>query len=198
MKKLTLLLFSLLALGLAFQSCSNNTKTYAEKQADEENAIKDFIKTKNIKVISSDKFLKDTTTAENEYAFFSNEGIYLHVDKKGGALPKTNDIILTRFLEINVATGDSTLSNYYDNTSIDQFRYTKSSTSAYGQFFMEQSQKAYMLTAYGSAVPAGWLLPLLYVGDGAKIKVIVPSAQGHTTAQQYVTPYFYEIEYKIY
>ncbi|WP_321425943.1 DUF4827 domain-containing protein [uncultured Bacteroides sp.] len=198
MKKLTLLLFSLLVLGLAFQSCSNSTKTYAEKQADEEKAIKDFIKTKNIKVISSDEFLKDTTTAENEYAFFSNEGIYLHVDKKGGTLPKTNDVILTRFLEINIATGDSTLSNYYDNTSIDQFRYTKTSTSTYGQFFMEQSQKAYMLTAYGSAVPAGWLLPLLYVGDGAKIKVLVPSAQGHSTAQQYVTPYFYEIEYKIY
>lgn len=198
MKKLTLLLFSLLVLGLAFQSCNNSTKTYAEKQADEEKAIKDFIKTKNIKVISSDEFLKDTTTAENEYAFFSNEGIYLHVDKKGGTLPKTNDVILTRFLEIDVASGDSTLSNYYDNTSVDQFRYTKTSTSTYGQFFMEQSQKAYMLTSYGSAVPAGWLLPLLYVGDGAKIKVLVPSAQGHSTAQQYVTPYFYEIQYTIY
>lgn len=167
-------------------------------QADEEKAINDFIKTRNIKVISSDEFLKDTTTAENEYAFFSNEGIYLHVDKKGGQIPKTNDEILTRFLEIDVASGDSILSNYYDNTSVDQFRYTKTSSSAYGQFFMEQSQKAYMLSAYGGAVPAGWLLPLLYVGDGAKIKVLVPSAQGHSTAQQYVTPYFYEIEYKIY
>jgi hypothetical protein len=199
MKKLTLLLFSLLIVGFAFQSCSNSQKTYAEMQADETKAIKDFIQKNNIEVISTDKFLQqDSTTTGNQYVLFSDDGVYLHIDKKGGKMAKSNDVILTRFLEISVATGDSTLSNYYDNTSIDQFRYTKNSYSTYGQFFMEQSQKAYMLSAYGSAVPAGWLLPLLYVGDGSKIKVIVPSAKGHSTAQQYVTPYFYEIEYKIY
>ncbi len=197
MKKLTLLLFSLLMVGFAFQSCTESTKTYAEMQADETKAIKAFIQKNNIKVISTETFLKDTVTAENEYVKF-DDGIYLHIDNKGGKKTKSNDIILTRFLEIDIASGDSTLSNYYDNTSVDQFRYTKNSYTTYGQFFAEQSQTAYMLSAYGSAVPAGWLLPLQYVGDGAKVKVIVPSEKGHSTAQQYVTPYFYEIQYTIY
>jgi len=197
MKRLTLLLFSLLMLGFTIQSCSDSSKTYAEMQADEAKAIKAFIKTNNIKVISTDEFLTDTATAENEYVLF-DDGIYLHIDKKGGEIPKSNAVILTRFLEIDIASGDSTLSNYYDNTSIDQFRYTKTTYSTYGMFFQEQSQNAYMLSSYGSAVPAGWLLPLQYVGDGAKVKVIVPSEKGHSTAQQYVTPYFYEIQYTIY
>lgn len=198
MKKQTLLLFSLLIMGLAFQSCGEDTKTYAEMLSEETDAIKAFIKTNNIKVINTDEFLKDTTTADNEYVLFPESGVYLHIDKKGGKIPGNNAVLLTRFLEINVASGDSTLTNYYDNVSVDQFRYTKTSYTTYGQFFQEQSQTAYMLSAYGSAVPAGWLLPLQYVGDGAKIKVIVPSKQGHSTAQNYVTPYFYEIQYTIY
>ncbi len=198
MKKLTLLLFSLLLVGFAFQSCTNSGRTYAELQADEEKAIKNFIGKNNIEVINTDKFKEqDSTTTTNQYVLLS-DGVYMHVDKKGGSLAKNNDVILTRFLEENVATGDSTLSNYYDNTSVDQFTYKKTTTSSYGVFTLEQSQKAYMLSSYGSAVPEGWLIPLQYVGDGAKVKVIVPSGQGHSTAQQTVTPYFYEIEYKIY
>ncbi len=197
MKKLTLLLFSLLMTGLALQSC-DNSKTYAEMLADESKSINAYIKNHNINVISTDQFLKqDTTTAENEYVLFY-DGVYLHIDKKGGKIPENNAIMLTRFLEIDIASGDSILSNYYDNTSVDQFRYNVSGTSSYGLFFQDQNQKAYMLTSYGSAVPAGWLEPLKYVGDGAKIKVIVPSKKGHSIAQQYVTPYFYEIQYTIY
>ncbi|BEG99359.1 DUF4827 domain-containing protein [Bacteroides sedimenti] len=199
MKKQTLLLFSVLIMGCIFlQSCGKDTKTYAEMLADEANAVKDFVKKNDIKVITPSEFLKDTTTIDNEYVLFPESGIYLHIDKKGGKVPVSNDVILTRFNEISVASGDTTLSNYYDNTSVDQFRYTKNSYSTYGMFFQEQNQQAYMLSAYGSAVPAGWLMPLQYVGDGAKVKVIVPSKQGHSTAQNYVTPYFYEIQYTIY
>lgn len=195
MKKLTIQLLYLLMLSFVFQSCSQNSKTYAEMLADETSAIKSYIKKNNIKVITSEEFLKDTTTAENEYAYFSDSKIYIHIDKKGDGTFKSNEVILSRFLEVDIASGDTTLTNYYDNTSVDQFRYTKTTSATYGQFFLEQSQKAYMLSAYGSAVPSGWLMPLQYVGDGAKVKIIVPSDQGHSTAQQYVTPYFYEIEY---
>lgn len=204
MKKLTLQLFSLLAIGLAFQSC-NKTKTYAEMLSDEKDAISAYISKHNIKVISKDQFeSQKETTGANEYVAFPEDGTYMHIEEKGGKLAQNNDVILTRFLEVNVVANDTTLTNYYDNTSVDQFRYTRTDDSkgnilaTYGQFFQEQNQKAYMLSYYGSAVPSGWLKALRFVGDKAKVKIIVPSKLGHSTAQQNVTPYFYEIEYKIY
>lgn len=204
MKKLTLQLFSLLAIALALQSCSK-TKTYAEMLSDEKDAITTFIANNSIKVISKDQFeAQGKSTNKNEYVAFPEDGIYMHIEAKGGKFAENNDVILTRFLEKNIVTNDTTVTNYYDNTSVDQFRYTRTDDSkgnilaTYGQFFQEQNQKAWMLSYYGSAVPSGWLKALRYVGDNSKVKMIVPSKMGHKTAQQNVTPYFYEIQYTIY
>jgi hypothetical protein len=60
-----------------------------------------------------------------------------------------------------------------------------------------------MYYTYQSAtVPAGWLVPFNYINIGlpqseddevAKVRLIVPHSQGHTTASGNVTPYFYTI-----
>ena len=56
-----------------------------------------------------------------------------------------------------------------------------------------------------SAVPAGWLVPLSYINVGvpqnedeeiAKVRLIVPHTQGHASAVQAVTPYFYEVTFQ--
>lgn len=204
MKKLTLQLFCLLAIGLASQSCTD-TKTYAERLSDEKDAITAFIAKNKFSTISKEQFeSQGKKTNANEYIAFPEDGIYLHIDEAGDRLAQNNDVLLARFLEINVATGDTTLTNYYDNTSVDQFRYSRTDDSkgnilmTYGLFVQEQNQKAYMLSYYGSAVPSGWLKALRYVGHNSKVKLIVPSKMGHKTAQQNVTPYFYEIQYTIY
>lgn len=204
MKKLTLQLFALLAIGLSIQSCSN-TKTYAEQLADEKDAISTFITKNNIKVISKEQFTaQKNTTGKDEYVLFIEDGVYMHIDQKGGSSFQNNNTILTRFLEVSIAEGDTTLTNYYDNTSVDQFTYTRvldskgEVSTTYGQFFQDNNQKAYMLSSYGSKVPSGWLKALEYVGDDCKIKLIVPSKMGHSSALQYVKPFFYELQYKIY
>ena len=46
---------------------------------------------------------------------------------------------------------------------------------------------------YGTAIPSGWLIALPYLRNNAHVRLIVPSKMGHTTAQQYVNPYFYDI-----
>ena len=51
-----------------------------------------------------------------------------------------------------------------------------------------------MYMAYGSSVPAGWLVALTYVRDGAHVKLIVPSKMGHQNAQRQVYPYYYDIQ----
>lgn len=199
MKKLVLSLFAFLACGMAFQAC-DNTKTYAEMLEDEKKAIKEYIKDNNIKVIPQTEFYKnDSTTnlAENEYVQLAS-GVYMQIVDKGSSNPadtvKKNDKVLVRFEEYGIMSKDS-LSNLGLSDVVDEFTYTVTSTSIAGIF----TKSSYMYRAYGSAVPAGWLVALTYVRDMAHVKLIVPSKMGHSTAQQRVYPYVYDIrKFQIY
>lgn len=193
MKKLTFFLLSLLLFCVGFQAC-DDSKTYAEMLEEEEDAIKAYIRDNGIKVISQTEFhAQDSTTnvAENEYVQLSS-GVYMQIVDKGSTNPadtvKNNDEILVRFMEYSILDGDTILSNLDAPETVDAFRYTVSSSYVYGIF-----TDGYMLSYYGSSVPAGWLVPLTYIRSNAHVKLIVPSKQGHSTAMQYVYPYFYDI-----
>ncbi len=193
MKKLTLLLALLFGLGFAFQSC-DNTKTYAEMQEEEDDAIDAFLKEHNIKVISQMEFFdNDSTTdvAQNEYVHLSSD-VYMQIVDKGSDNPadtvKNNDLILVRFLEYNIQDGDTTLSNLENPSVVDEFKYTVTANSIAGLF-----TQGYMYASYGSQVPAGWLVPFPYIRDKAHVRLILPHKMGHSTAVQYVTPYYYDI-----
>ena len=87
-----------------------------------------------------------------------------------------------------------TLSNLDYAEVVDEFNYRVTSSSIAGQF-----TQGFMLSYYGTSVPAGWLVPLAYVRDGACVKLIVPSKMGHSSAMQSVYPYYYYIQkYQIY
>lgn len=208
MKKLTLLFLSLLAIGIIFQAC-DDTKTYAEMLDEEKDAVNAYINTNGIQVISLGDFEKDTVTdvARNEYVGLSN-GVYMQVVNRGALDAdtfKTNNLVLARFVEVDLLTKDTTLAsnvcNPYEIYNIypDGFRYTESGSTAYGQFLTEAGLGANMLNSYGTAVPSGWLVALKYVRSGAHVKLIVPSKMGHQIAQKSVYPYFYDIrEFSIY
>lgn len=197
MKKLTLFFLSLLACGLAFQAC-DNTKTYAEMLEDEKDAIKAFIRDSSITIISQTEFYRnDSTTKENEYVQLAS-GVYMNIVNKGSAnladTVKPNDQILVRFSEYSLMDKKATISNLGYAEVVDEFNYRVTSSSIAGQF-----TQGFMLSYYGPAVPAGWLVPLDYVRDGACVKLIVPSKMGHSSAMQSVYPYYYYIQkYQIY
>ena len=197
MKKLTLFFLSLLACGLAFQAC-DNTKTYAEMLEDEKDAKKAFIRDSSITVISQTEFYRnDSTTKENEYVQLAS-GVYMNIVNKGSAnladTVKPNDQILVRFSEYSLMDKKATISNLGYAEVVDEFNYRVTSSSIAGQF-----TQGFMLSYYGPAVPAGWLVPLDYVRDGACVKLIVPSKMGHSSAMQSVYPYYYYIQkYQIY
>lgn len=204
MKKLILLFFALLAIGHIFQACSD-TKTYAEMLEEEKDGVNAFIKKHNIKVISLSEFEDNNSTtdlAKNEYVSFSN-GVYMQIVDKGSKNEtdtfKTNNLIIVRFMEVDILKNDTTVAsnvnNPYEVLNIypDGFRYTESGTSIYGQFVSEAGLGANMLNNYGTSVPSGWLIPLKYVRDSASVRLIVPSKMGHQNAQQYVYPYYYDI-----
>lgn len=199
MKNLTLILFSLLFLGSMFQAC-DNTKTYAEMLEEENDAIKDFINERGIRVISQSEFYaKDSVTGENEYVQLAS-GVYMNIVKKGllddkGILTNPNDTIknnmevLVRFMEYSILDKDTTLSNLDVPQTVDVFRYKVTPSQIAGTF-----REGYMSSYYGPTVPAGWLVPLSYIRNYAHVKLIVPSKMGHQSAMQYVYPYFYDIQ----
>ena len=117
MKKLTLFFLSLLALSLGFQAC-DNSKTYAEMLEEEKDGINDFIKDRNIKVISQSEFYgQDSTTkckdrgdAVDEYVQLTS-GVYMQIVDKGSEnkadTVKSNDQVLVRFMEYSILDKDT-------------------------------------------------------------------------------------------
>lgn len=196
MKKLLLLFFILLAVGFSFQAC-DDTKTYAEMLEEEDDAIADFINKEGIKVISQTEFFDNdsvTDVEKNEFVQLSS-GVYMQIVDKGSDNPadtvRNNDVILVRFMEYSLLDEDTTCSNLSYPYYVDEFKYTVTSSSIAGIF-----TSGIFLATYGStntAVPAGWLVPLEYVRDGAHVRLIVPSEMGHNPAMQYVYPYYYDI-----
>lgn len=194
MKKLTFFFLALLAFGLGFQAC-DNTKTYAEMLEEEEDGIKGFIKDSSIVVISQSQFYAQdsmTNVAKNEYVQLAS-GVYMQIVDKGSEnkadTMKNGDRILVRFSEFDILTKKHTMSNLNSAETVDAFRYSVSSSSIAGIF-----EAGSYMSYYGSAVPAGWLVPLIYVRDGARVKLIVPSKMGQSQAMQSVLPNFYYIQ----
>jgi hypothetical protein len=193
MKKIISLLLLLLTCGMAFQAC-NDTKTYAEMLEDEKYAINKFIEKNKIKVITAGEFEKQGNTTDpekNEYVQFSN-GVYMQIVDPGKVEAdsiKTRDVITVRFVEYDLLTEDTTYANYTYPQMLDVFDYTIVGTTVYGQFRQGLLSQAYDTTQ----VPEGWLVPLRFVKDGARVKLIVPSKVGHSSAMQYVYPFYYDL-----
>ena len=75
------------------------------------------------------------------------------------------------------------------------FSYVQNASTVYG-IVLSGSLEYDLLwvnQGYGSAIPSVWLIALPYLRNNAHVRLIVPSKMGHTTAQQYVNPYFYDI-----
>ena len=226
MKKHTAsLLLLLTAFVFLFQACSDD-ETYADKRKRENKQISSFLSTGvqvkstdsdeyllyipgNIKVISEGDFEKNgftTNVDNNEYVLFENKGVYMQIVEKGTGKPiASGDTkqVLARFTEFNIAADSIQASNQNNDyeTIPDRFVLTNTSGTFSGTF-----TSGAMYTTYSSAaVPAGWLIPFTYINLGrivdensklAKVRLIVPSTQGHANASSNVYPCFYEITFE--
>lgn len=191
-------------LAVVLYSC-DDYETYAEQKEKEKNHINDFIKDQGINVISKATFEANgqtTDTAKNEFVLFEDKGVYMQIVRKGVGEPMADgdrEEVLSRYLEYNIADGDTISGNLYAFTP-DKFTCERK-----GDTFSASFTQGYMYGIYGSAVPKGWLLPLSYVSisripdaegfQGAKVRLIVPHSEGTSTAAQYVYPTYYEISY---
>ena len=162
----------------------------------------------NIKVITEAQFFaQDTTTdvSKNEYVLFAGAGVYAQFVRRGTGSALNNGehaMLLCRYIEYNIATDSIRSSNLYgsDAASPDVMSLQNNSGSLTGVF-----TSGIMRRFYGTKVPSGWLLPLPYLKLGrqlsandeiAKVRIIVPSTEGHSVAQNRTHPYFYEITFE--
>ncbi len=203
MKKISILLLTVLGIALSMQSCDNN-KTYAEQLKEERHIIKQFIREQQIEKIDMAQFkAQDSVTYDNQYVEFSGEGVYMHVvheaSGENARYAKTNDLVLVRFVQIDLLNRDTISSFENVGYNPDEFRYTRTSSSILGQFVGD----GLMQTVYGQSVPAGWLMPLSYLklssnsgSDRTKIKLIVSAKNGNAEALKKVYPCYYELTYQ--
>lgn len=198
--RLLLLLLPLLA--MMFVACDDEV-SYTEMKDRETDAIKAFIRSEGINVISFDEFIKDSITdvANNEYVCIDDVYMQIVRNPKGeeGARQmyegeKLN--MMARFFEYNISDGDTICGNIFDSDNPDHLR-VELSHGSYSATFTN----GYMQEFYGSAVPTGWLTPMPYLyltrksSQYAKVNLIVPHTKGTSNASSYVYPCFYQITF---
>jgi hypothetical protein len=204
MKKFVYTLLTLLIVTV-FVSC-NKYETYGEKKERERNAIAEYIRSWDIKVITESEFAQNgnkTDVEKNEYVYLTKSGIYLQIIREGcGSMLEEKKLvgILCRFEEFNILEDTVQLSNMLTSRTnyLDKMNVTRTGTTFTGSF-----ERGVMMSAYGSAsVPNAFMIPLSYIKIGrpqeiddetAKVKMIVPHTQGQSDAQQKVYPCVYTI-----
>lgn len=213
------------ALSVLVSAC-NDDETYADKRKREDRQIQAFLTSGaqvideesgayllnvpgNIKVISESQFYaNDSTTdvSKNEYVYFDRTHVYMQIVDKGTgsklADGQTMNIVM-RYTEFNIATDSIQTTN--NLSSYEMRPDVMTCSNNLGNFTAFFTQGAMYDSYNTSAVPAGWLIPLSYINldrlssaDSrlAKVRLIVPGAQGQANAQQVVYPCFYEIVYQ--
>lgn len=197
-------------LSLVIVSSCDDTETYAEQRDRENSAISQFLRDSSITVIDEDQFREQdyTTNLENnEFVLMKNSGVYMQIVREGHGSPIENGettTVLCRFTERNLLTDSIQLSN--EVLAFASIPEKMSVTNTNGTFSASFDQtSSLMYTFYGStSVPSGWLVPFSYINLSrhtaddaiAKVKLIVPSTQGHKYASSGVYPCYYSITYE--
>lgn len=159
----------IIGICIAFASCKNG-ETYADKLKNERKNISRFINEKNIVVLS--KYPASGVFKENEYFRDPLTGVYIHVIDSGNG--KRADVnkrseVSVRFLDGIFLPSDTIAGNQTAN-SAQPISFTYGITATYSN----NNQNSY---DYFTLSP-GITVPLQYVGEGARVNLIVPFATG--------------------
>ena len=223
-KLYTLLLFVFAAVVI-FTACDED-ETYSDKRKREKKQVEAFLKKgvtvydadqsqvllhvpADIKVISEEEFYANdsvTNVDANEYVLFKKTGVYMQIVRKGPGKKLQegeSTTILNRFTEYNIAADSISCTNKILPCETMEDKMTVVNT---GGTFTASFLSGLMFSIYQSAsVPTGWLVPLSYINIGrqdapdqevALVRLIVPSTQGQSDANNNVYACFYEISYQ--
>ena len=197
------IVFVLPLLAISLVAC-DDTVTYSEMKEKERDAVNKFVKEKGIKIISYADFVaNDSVTDVSNNEFVEIDDVYMQIvnnPKDAADARKINPgdtrNMLVRFYEYNIQDGDTILSNIYYSEP-DEMRVTNTDGTYSATF-----TSGVMASAYGNAVPTGWLTPFNYLhftrsqSNLAEVLLIVPHSRGTVTTTTYVYPCLYKITFQ--
>ena len=203
--------------AIAVLASCNDYETYGDMKEKERNAINKFIADSSITVISEETFVQNgykTDLNRNEYVKLDKSGVYMQIVRPGcGEKLKDGETtnIICRYSEYDIINQGYTS---YNNSAFlspipDVMRISRTS-GTFSAIFTKSACLTFGSKTYGNmyytysnaTVPPGWLVPFNYIKidlpqsedqEVAKVRLIVPHSQGHTSASGNVTPFFYEI-----
>lgn len=201
MKNRFWLIFPLLA--MLFVACDDEV-SYSDMKDQEARAIKAFLRSEGINVITFSEFVaNDSVTDVEKNEYVQLDGVYMQIVNNPKDDPGAHKIkekqrmwIIARFYEYDIMDGDTITGNIYDTDNPDVMMVEMSHGSYSASF-----ESGYMHSLYGDYVPTGWLTPMPYLyftrnsANYAKVNLIVPHSKGTSNASNYVYPCYYQITF---
>lgn len=180
----------ILCAALVAISCSK-TKSYTDMLKDEKKAIERLIDANGFEIL--DDFPKDSVFKENQFVKLEN-GVYLNIIDKGSneraVQYKTKMLYRCKmryFLEV-----DTLVYENYGPHSNGTFPCPSNGINSVPFTYGDYSSSNMYELSY-SFVSEGIQEPLKYVGDRAKVKLIVPFKRGTYYDQSAGNPVYYEV-----
>lgn len=184
----------ILCASLVAISCSK-TKSYTDMLKDEKKAIERLIAQQGIEVLKD--FPADSVFEENQFVLLEN-GVYLNIIDKGTdqrAVQYKTKVLYRCVVTYPMDTAYIWTTAYGLWSSGNEIKHnygphsngTEPYPFTYGDFASQASQDKMFL------VSEGLQEPLKYVGDRAKVKLIVPFKRGTYNDQSKGQPIYYEI-----
>ena len=183
-------MLSILFVSLMVVSCGKSQRTLADMQKAEKKAIQRLIDEKGIEVLS--KYPSNGVFKSNQFVKLDN-GVYMNVIDSGNGIRATQykTHLLVRLNAMHFVDDSATYVAAYNFYTWSNYGPHSNGTEPieflYGTAYTENIQ----------FVGEGLQTPLQYVGDRARVKLIVPFKRGDYYDQQNGDPvYFDVIEYK--
>ena len=202
MKKIHWILVTFLGVIIAFSACSK-TETYADKLKKESKAIDRFMKDNDIEFVDVAHLEDHIKFADNQF-YKDPTGVYYHVIDYGdlsnmATVENLTPVILRYGPILDITNDNDTLDagNQWQSTAIYTLSFSFGNTSTY-----QRGSNDYK--TYGEYLEYLYLspaltLPLQYVGDKAKVSMVVPFTAGsyYQNYTSYSPYYFTEIIYTL-
>ncbi|MDR2791285.1 MAG: DUF4827 domain-containing protein [Tannerellaceae bacterium] len=196
MRKIDGLLWMALCLVLTTASCSK-TRTYADMLEDEQEAIDALFARRGFSLVRNDPGRRPFEAG----VFYRMEnGVYINVVDTGRTRAGTGEIVVARYA-VNYFSLDTTLypvfSNYgpHSNGTLPVlFRYGNFSATVPN----DGGGASALQSALEGVMSEGLQSGLEYVGDGGRVRLIVPFKVGCSNDMSSGTPVFFEtVEYRL-
>lgn len=172
MKRSLFLLFSFLMLTFVWTGCDDE-KTYSELLSDEEDAIRSFLKSKEVSTVLP----KDTVFADSTIFYALPKGVYMRViHQDNEVMAKPGAYVYIRYKRTNLLTNVTLNMNWNTPITYVYFIYKNPAMTGMGE---------------------GIEIPLAYVGKNSEIELLVPSKVGGVADASAVTPVLYRLKYTL-